>query len=223
MFPCLYIATVPHLHHIVVMINCRRHFNPKQQRPDPLQNASRLRLLPFVKRLQIRAIDRSHEGLYPKLFNHHTLRQISQLSNVQELEIDDLDTHNLMSRIRDTSYRRSDLSPLVTLKGPVGRSYSSLDCSVFKLEEPAEDPALISLFTPPLRERLTMMSFKRVRLLKDVVYLFGRSNFIIWTFSTWVGCNSWWTLVWKRWKHCAFIRQILVASNFLSESLVISG
>ena len=111
-----YIATVPHLHHTLVILNCRHYGEPKRQWPEPIRNAGRFGLLPLVKRVQVcrASIYHPHEGLHPRLFDRDTLRHFSALSNVQ-----------VFDSILETCHRHSDLSPSVNPKGPAGNFYSS--------------------------------------------------------------------------------------------------
>jgi len=96
-----YIASVPHLHHTLITRNRRPHFDPKRGWPKPLQNASKLGLLPLVKKFQVRRLILNHcyDGFCPEQFDRRTLRQFSALINVQELCIDDLNIPNFMPRI----------------------------------------------------------------------------------------------------------------------------
>ena len=48
-----YIASVPHLHRTLVALTGRQVYTSMYNWPKPLQNASRLGLLPFVKKLFI--------------------------------------------------------------------------------------------------------------------------------------------------------------------------
>ena len=188
-----YIATVPYLHHTLITLNCRFSFDPKHQWPDPLQNAGRLGLLPFVKRLQVRRMNRDYEGFHPKRFNHHTLRHFSTLSNVQDLEIEDLDIPNFMPRVREYFGQFSLTLRSLALSRPKGscrqivffigqfrylEDLKLLDDVLDHFEsESTEDPALIPLFAPPLRGRLKVTCSKRVRLLRDMIHLFGGIRF----------------------------------------------
>jgi len=188
-----YIAAVPHLHHTLMILNSRWHFNLKHQWSEPLQNASRHGLLPFVKRLQVRRLSCRYEGFYPKRFNRHTLRQFAALSNVQELEIDDLDIPKFMPRIQEYFGHFSPTLRSLSLSKPKGSRRQIVffiglfqyleDLKLFDdvldhyKSEPAEDPALIPLFTPPLQGRLKVTMFKRVGLLKDMIDLFGGIRF----------------------------------------------
>ena len=90
-----YIAAVPHLHHTLVTQTCG-WLRPKYGWPEPLCNASRLGLLPLVRKLQVRNV--GDTGFSPKLFNRHILRQFSALANIQELEIDSLDIPSFIPR-----------------------------------------------------------------------------------------------------------------------------
>lgn len=188
-----YIAAVPHLHHTLILLNCRLPTDPQHTWPEPLRNASRLGLLPLIKRLQVRRVNRKYEGLYANRFNRHTPCRFSALSNVQQLEIDDLDIPNFMPRIQECFGHFSPALRSLSLSKPkgsrrqivyfIGQFQYLEDLKLFDgvlvnfESEPTEDTALIPLFAPPLRGRLTVASSKRIGLWKDMIHLFGEIRF----------------------------------------------
>jgi len=188
-----YIATVPHLHHTLIILNRRHYVTPKHTWPEPLRNAGRLGLPPLVRRVQVRRVNTDYTGLYPGLFNRDTLRHFSALSNVQKLEIDDLDIPKFMPRIRQYFGNFSPTLRSLSLCGPKGscrqllffiglfqylEDLELLDCVPDNFESDlVEDPTLIPLFTPPLQGRLTVSRSTRVGLFKNMVDLFKGIKF----------------------------------------------
>jgi hypothetical protein len=128
----------------------------------------------------------------PKQFNCSILRHFSALTNVQELGIDYLDIPRFMPRIRRYFGHFSPTLRSLALREPEGsRRQIIYFIGLFKhLEdlkllydprriqgEPANHLTLVPLFTPPLRGRLTITSFTRVGILKDMIDLFGGIRF----------------------------------------------
>ena len=83
-----YIAALPHLHHTLTL----RRKEWDHGGLIPLQKLSKMRLLPFVRRLWISHCY-VHPSLPPEIFNARCLYYFSALTNIQELGLDSLDLH----------------------------------------------------------------------------------------------------------------------------------
>ena len=108
-----YTISVPHLHHTLVTQVLSWHNNTRLGWSKPLREASKLGLLPLVRKFGFHAVS-SDATFSPKRFNWRTLPHFSALTNVQELAIDHLDIPAFMPKLRrtfGTSRRRSDPSP----------------------------------------------------------------------------------------------------------------
>jgi len=138
----------------------------------------RLGLFPLVKKLQI------HEGYYPehrmftpKGLDCRTLRHLFALTNVQELDIDNLNIPSFMQRIRRYSKNFLPTVRSLSLRSRRGSRQEILyvvglfqhledlelrckRCRRFRL--PWDSPALIPLFVPPLGGRVTMTSVTKI-------------------------------------------------------------
>ena len=162
--------------------------------PKPLREGSKLGLLHLVRKLEIRGHKHLNRGNFSLTrFDERILRDFSGLTNVQQLGIDFLDIPSFMPKIR--RYFGHFLPTLLSLalRRPKGSSrqivffvgmfhrledlkllYDDLD---FIEEEPADDQTLVPPSRPPLRGRLTLTCFTRVRILEDMVDLFGGIRF----------------------------------------------
>ena len=186
-----YIVSVPHLHHTFTARTRLWPSRPKHWWPNSLQNASKLGLLPFVRRLRIRETEWTIDGLSKSEFNRRILRQFSALANVQELEIHSLDIPSFLPTVRRYFGHFLPTVRSLALKTPKGsqrqiiyfiglfQHLNDLHLTDFyrRKDEPAEDPTLIPPFTPPLRGRLVMSDFRRVGFVKDMIDLFGGIRF----------------------------------------------
>jgi len=126
-----YIATVPHLHHTIIVRNRWLLGDLKRNWPEPLRNASRLGLLPLVKRIQVCGVGRDYDGLYPNMFNRNTLGYFSALSKSENSRSTTWTSPNSCRKFEstsDTSCLLCDPSPSVCPKDPTGKFYSSLGC-----------------------------------------------------------------------------------------------
>ena len=186
-----YIAAVPHLHHtLITTINSR---DQKFRWPNPIRHMHTLGLLPLVKRFCVhRGIDNDSVGLSPKLVKCCVLRQLSALTNVQQLEIDYLDISNFTPKTRRYFGHFFPTVKSLFLREPKGSRRQIIyfigmfqhlqdlallyDETKFQ-EEPADDPTLVPLFVPPLRGVLRITHFTRVDLLKDMIELFDGIRF----------------------------------------------
>ena len=186
-----YTASVPHLHHTFTTRTRQWPRRPKHWWPNSLQNASKLGLLPFVKRLRVHDTEWTTGGFSKSEFNRRTLRQFSALANVQELEIHNLDIPSFLPTVQRYFGHFPPTVRSLALRTPKGshrqiiyfiglfQHLNNLLLTSFYRRggEPAEDPALIPPFTPPLRGRLVMANFKRAGFVKDMIDLFGGIRF----------------------------------------------
>ena len=163
-------------------------------------------LLPLVKCLWVYGCNDDNVGLSPMLFNYRTLRQVSALTNVQELEVEYLDIPNFIPQVQ--RYFKHFLPRLRSLRLSeprgsdrqimyfVGHFQHLQDLSLIYSganlrEKPEVDLTLFPPFVPPLLGRLKMR-FTTVGLLKVMIDLFGGggSDFGTLDLSTWTGCGS---------------------------------
>ena len=188
-----YIASVPHLHH-TRFIRSDPGSESKHRWPTPLKNSSKLGLLPFVKKLRIRRITFASIPFSPKKISSRTLRQISEMRNIQQLEIDDLEIPKFMPRVRHYFGHFLPMLRSLGLKAPRGsRREIIFFIGLFQhLEDltllddalkgglradPVNDLTLVPPSAPPLRGRLVMSHFRREGFFKDMVDLFGGVRF----------------------------------------------
>lgn len=196
-----YAASVSHLHHTLSARAHRWSSEPEREWPKPLQNASKLGLLPLVRKFQVRRNCRDYVGLIrkhciglsPEWFNRCTLRQFSALTNVQTLEIDDLDIPNFVPKIRKYFGHFLPTVRSLSLRAPKGSGrqiiffiglfqyLEDLTLLESKLDpwesEPVDNLTVAPSSTPPLRGRLIMAHFTRPGLLEDMIHLFGGIRF----------------------------------------------
>jgi len=88
-----YLAAVPRLHHTLALEE--RHLDPARWELKPLAKLHKMDLLPFVKKLWIRAAS-FDPWLSPRKFDRQTLRHFSALTNVQQLRIERFDLSKFM-------------------------------------------------------------------------------------------------------------------------------
>jgi hypothetical protein len=148
----------------------------------------------LVKKFRVLRDGYNYNGISPEWFNRRTLRQFSALTNVQELEIYDLDIPNFMPRIRQYFGHFLPTLRSLALGAPKGCCRQILffiglfqhleDLTLFEVivdswrrKVPADDLTLIPLFVPPLRGRLVVACLTRVAILKDMIDLFGGIRF----------------------------------------------
>ena len=187
-----HIATIPHLHHTLILTTYDDYTDKKFVWPQPLRNMRKFGLLPLVKKFQVHGKNHCADGFSPRLFNCHILRHFSALTNVQELGIDYLNTLKFMSRVRRYFGHFSLTVRSLALREPKGSRRQIIyfiglfqHLEDLKLlydrsdpqEEPVNDLRLIPPFAPSLDGQLTMTSFTRVELLKDMIDLFGGLRF----------------------------------------------
>ena len=192
------IAAVPHLHHTIVMRNGKPCLGrePKLEWPTPLEKSSNLGLLPLVKKFWLRrVIDRccSYGPFTPKRFNFRILLQISEMTNIQELVIDDLAVSDFIPRVRHYFGHFLPMVRSLGLDTPRGSRREIIffiglfehledltlvnDKLITWEDKPVDNSTLVPPFAPPLRGRLVMANFESVGFLKDMVNLFGRVRF----------------------------------------------
>jgi hypothetical protein len=188
-----YIAAVPHLHYSLTTDNYRfPPFDIKYLWPKPLQKSYGLGLLPLVKRFRIRLDKYYGEEFTPAWLDGRTLRYFSTLTNLQVLGIDYLQVSAFMPTIQRCFGHFSPTLRFLALKEPKGSCRQILyfiglfpNLQDLKLNyeiptverESKADATLIPLSTPPLRGRLTLTCFTRVKLVKEMIAVFGGLHF----------------------------------------------
>ena len=183
-----YIVAVPHLHHTLT-IGVGLWEEGKFLWPNPIRYMHALGLLPLVKEFRVHG---RYDGLSSKRFNCCILRQFSALTNVQKLEIGNLDIPSFMPRIQRYFGHFLPTVKSLILKKPNGSRrqiiyFIGLFQNLQDLEllndwlgfqgKPAGDLALIPAFVPPLRGWLKLVYFNDADLLKDMIDLFGGIRF----------------------------------------------
>jgi hypothetical protein len=187
-----YIASLPHLHHTFVIRPGSCFEYPKLEWPKPLQEASKLGLLPFVKKVLVKnPMIPSRKAFSRKRFNPRILQQFSALTNVRELELSYLDVPSFMPCIQRFFGHFTPTVRSLTLISPTASrrqiiffigSFQHLDNLTFRGEhgshwgELPDDSTLIPPFAPPLQGRLEV-SWVGTQLLKDMHHLFGGTRF----------------------------------------------
>ena len=181
-----YIAAVPHLH-ATLQVFLNLCWGQKWMWPTPILHMYRLGLLPLIK--SIRIWDSYDQMFSSKRLNCFIRRQFQTLSNVETLEIQNLDISSLMPRIQ--RYFRSFLPTLRSLHliSPKGSNrqiiffiglFQHLENLSLKRGRPVrrdpEDLTLIPSSVPPLQGRLVAWRWERV-LFQDMIRLFGRISF----------------------------------------------
>ena len=184
-----YIAAVPHLHPILfVTLDIMTSRDRRILWPNPFLHMHRLGLLPLVKTIRIHSF---FTRFSPKQFNCCILRQFLTLTNVQRLEVDDLDIPSFIPTVR--RYFGPFLPTLqsLCLKKPKGTNQHiiffvglfqhlenlSLDRLICYGSEREKAPTLIPPFTPPLRGWLIVKNCKKAGFFQDMVRLFGEIRF----------------------------------------------
>ena len=192
-----YIAAVPHLHHTLI-IDTSRPRNQKSRWPNAARHLHMLGLFPLVKKLYIResnVYDYGMGAFTPKTFHYCTLHKFTAITNVQELGIEFLDIPEFMPELQRYFGRFLPTVQSLTLRSPKGSDRQIIyfiglfrHLEELKLvfrpsssnsteEAPVGDLTLTPPFVPPLRGRLTMTFSRRVRLVEDIIRLFGGIRF----------------------------------------------
>ena len=189
-----YIASVSRLHHTIITRNGK--LEPKLAWPAPLKKSSKLGLLPFVRKFWLRRVIDSRcpsRPFTPKRFNSRILHQISEMTNIQELAIDDLVVSDFIPRVQRYFGHFLPRVRSLSLDKPKGSrrqimffiglfehldDLTLIDDKLITLEhKPVDDLTLVPPFVPPLRGRLVMADFGSVGFLKDMVKLFEGVRF----------------------------------------------
>ena len=185
-----YIAAVPHLHYSLTTDEHGHGWvDRKYMWPKPLQNSRELGLLPLIKRFRVRI------AYYPGVkftLDDHTLHYFSALTNLQELGIDHLHVPDFMWDIQRSFGHLAPTLRFLALKAPKGSCRQILyfigffpNLQDLKLchrspteeRESTADAELVPLSAPPLRGQLTLTCFTRVKLVEDMITLFGGLRF----------------------------------------------
>ena len=184
-----YIAAVPHLHHTLTTDNL---ISPdlRNSWPRPLKRLHKLGLLPLVRQLRIRREICESLTAHP-LFNQHTLRYFSMLTNLQELGIDYLNASCPGPTTKQCLGHFSPTLRLLALTQPRGTCWQILyfiglfpnlqDLKINRLflrdEENMADATLVPLSIPPLQGWLTLVDVTGKSLVKGMITLFGGLRF----------------------------------------------
>jgi hypothetical protein len=185
-----YIAAVPHLHHTLTISGYRYQGGRKLRWPNPIRYMHMLGLLPLVQEFRVCG---GYNELSPGRFNRCILRQFSALTNVQKLDIANLDIPSFMPRIRRYFGHFLPTVRSLTLKGPKGSHRQIIyfiglfqhlqdlelndEVRSGSLSEPAGNSMLIPTFIPPLRGRLGLVYFNRTGFFENMIDLFGGIRF----------------------------------------------
>jgi hypothetical protein len=160
--------------------------------PRPLQNSYELGLLPLVKRFRIRINEYPPARFTPEHLGGRTSEYFSALTNLQELGIDKFQVSSFMPVIRQCFGHFSPTLRFLALKEPGGSCRQILYfiglfpnlqdlkiCYPYPMweRESTVDADLVPLSIPPLRGRLTLAFFTRVKLMEDMTALFGGLHF----------------------------------------------
>ena len=187
-----YIATVPHLHHSLTTDDNSYRWGDKRRWPRPLQKSYELGLLPLVKRFRIRLSLSYRTEFTPERLDKSILRYFSTLTNLQELGIDNLRVSSFMPTIQQTFGHFSPTLRFLALREPIGSHrqilyliglFPNLQDLKLQYSSPVEeqesiaDAALVPVFIPPLRGRLTLTCFTMENLAKDMIAFFGGLRF----------------------------------------------
>jgi len=196
-----YLATIPHLHHTLIVPAWSQCQDDKFKWPGPLQYFHKFGLLPLVKTFKVCGKHfLTHnvlpplivDGFSPQLLNRHVLRQFSALTNVQELGIEYLDIPKFMPKIQRYFGHFSPTVRSLALSEPKGsrrqilyfvglfQHLEDLKLTYDQLgfhEGLTDNFELIPPSVPPLRGRLTIRNLALVQLLKDMINLFGGVRF----------------------------------------------
>ena len=187
-----YIASFPHLHHtFVTRLGAWSRSDRKLEWPKPLQKASKLGLLPFVKRVLVKNAVGPPRAFSRKQFNPRILQQFSALTSVQELELSYLDVPSFMPCIQRFFGHFTPTVRSLTLLSPTAScqqiiffigSFQNLDNLTFQGKlgsqwvELPDESTLAPPFDPPLRGQLEVFRV-RARLLTNMVHSFGGVRF----------------------------------------------
>ena len=184
-----YIASAPHLHHTLVLKYAKWG---RRAWPKPLQEPSKLGLLPLVNKLQLHwsLTNVWRIGSPPRLFNHNILCQISGLTNVRELDMECLDISALMPELQKYFGHFLPRLQSLSLRVPKGSNrqiiffiglFERLEdltlTGTFFPCQPFDDPTLIPPSNPPLRGRLVMVNFYQPHFSEEMIKLFERIRF----------------------------------------------
>ena len=181
-----YIAAVPHLHPTLQIV-IDDFLGPVQSR-SPIRHMHRLGFLPLVKTFRIRSFSADFS---PKQSNQRFLCRFLELTNVQRLDIDNLDIPSFMPTIH--KYFGPFLPTLRSLylrlpKGSkrqiiffIGLFQHLENLSLYGSRPreigPEEDLTPIPHFAPPLRGRLVVWDWAETDLLQDMIRFFGGIRF----------------------------------------------
>jgi hypothetical protein len=192
-----YLASIPHLYHTLIIRPWIRRLDLKPGWPGQLRSMDKRGLLPLVKNFRILC---AMDPFSPERFSCRTLRHFWALTNVQDLEIEFLDIHSFMPRIRRYFKHLFPTVRSLSLRAPEGSRREIIyfiglfqhledlkllyhrDDFLYNRRDSQFEPAnnhttLIPPFIPPLRGRLTVIGLNRRGLLKEMIDMFGGIQF----------------------------------------------
>ena len=181
-----YLAALPHLHHTLTLHGT--NLDIAGEWLTSLQRLSEMRLLPFVKRLQI---EQSHAGPHfrPTILNAQSFVRFLALTNVQELGITELDFSVFTPQAQQNLGRSMPMLQSLALKRPRGAyrqllhfiglfpNLDDLEVIYDRVEEPAPDLVPTPQSAPSLRGRLELAWVGAECFVRDLSKLSGGLRF----------------------------------------------
>lgn len=186
-----YIAATPHLHYsLTTYTDATYPQDKKRQWPKPLKESFECGLLPFVRRLRIR--QRPGFKFSSERLDSSTLRYLSAITNLQELQIQDLQVPSFMPDIQQRFGHFAPSLRCLSLLEPEGtcrqllyfiglfpnlQNLNLLRPRLTNEEEDATDSTPVPLSKPPLCGWLTFVAYEGKALIKGMIELFGGLRF----------------------------------------------
>ena len=182
------ITARPHLHYSLTMyLDPHEGYDEKYCWPEPLKKLYELELLPFIKRLRIRTFN---SEVTPKIFDSDsTLHCFSALTNIQELQIDNLRIPSFMPKFQEYFGHFTSTVQRLDLYLPEGSCRQIIyfiglfpnlqDLTINSPVYPEEevDSTLIPHSKPPLHGSFTLVSNEGETLVREMIKLFNGLRF----------------------------------------------
>ena len=186
-----YLAAVPRLHRTLTIEE--RHPDPTLCELKPLAKLHKMDLLPFVKKLWIRA-ESYDPWLSPRKFDRQTLRYFSALTNVQQLRIERFDLSKFMPGVERYFGHFAPTLRSISLTISSGTQRQLLyflalfpNLDDIEIENyPIMDPdaatnhdseVAVPFSVPSLRGQLKLTHFPSETISRDMITLFGGLRF----------------------------------------------
>ena len=182
-----YISAFPYLHFTLFVE--AKSWDMKFQWPNPIRSMHKLDLLPLVKNVQIHG-GYSTKAISTRRFSPCNLLYFSALTNVERLEIHQLDIPDFLPRIREHFGHFLPTVRSLSLDAPRGSSreivffigtFQNLEDLSIRNSctniEPQGGENLVPPFIPPLQGRLTMWHVSRIPLVRDIIDVLGGTKF----------------------------------------------